>query len=64
MPRQQAQAELDAIHRQFLAEVLPGSGLAGRENVQRFVREGHLVLYPAASGMSRAAITVRQAMRR
>ncbi|MGD0774678.1 MAG: ABC transporter permease [Candidatus Solibacter sp.] len=52
VPREQAQAELDGIHRQFLAEVLPASGLGSRENVQRFVREGHLVLQPAASGMS------------
>ena len=50
--RQQAQAELDVIHRQFLAEQLPISELSGLENVQRFAHEGHLVLRPAATGMA------------
>ena len=49
--REQAQAELDGIHRRLLAEQLSISELSGRENVQRFAREGHLVLRPAASGM-------------
>ena len=50
--RQQAQAELDVIHRQFLAQRLPISQFSGLETVQRFVYEGRLVLRPAASGMS------------
>jgi predicted permease len=50
--RQQAQAELDVIHRQFLAEQLPISELGGQENVQRFAREGRLVLRSAATGVS------------
>jgi predicted permease len=49
--RQQAQAELDVVNRQFLADQLSVSELRNWENVQRFVREGHLVLRPAASGM-------------
>jgi predicted permease len=47
-----AQAELDVIHRQFLAQQLPISQFSGLETVQRFVYEGRLVLRPAASGMS------------
>ena len=50
--REQAQAELDVIHHQFLAEQLPISELSGMENVQRFVREGHLVLRSAARGVA------------
>ena len=49
--REQAQAELDVIHRRFVTEQLSTWELGGRENVQRFAREGHLVLRPAASGM-------------
>jgi len=49
--REQAQAELDLIHRNFLAEQLSGSELSSRENVVRFAREGHLVLRPAATGL-------------
>ncbi len=52
--REQAQAELDVIHRRFLTEQLSVSELGSRENVQRFAREGHLVLQPAASGMDSA----------
>jgi predicted permease len=48
--RPQAQAELDVINRQFLAEQLPISEIGGMENVQRFARQGHLVLRPAATG--------------
>ena len=51
MSREQAQAELDGIHRQFLAEQLSVADLSGLPNVQRFVREGRLVLRPAASGL-------------
>lgn len=50
--QEQAQAELDLIHRQFVAEQLSISGLSGRENVRRFARESRLMLRPAASGMS------------
>jgi predicted permease len=49
--REQAQAELDVIHRQFLAEQRSTSQLSGLENVQRFARESHLLLRPAATGM-------------
>ena len=49
--REQAQAELDAMNRRFLADVLPASELAGEANVQRFVRDSRLVLRPSASGM-------------
>ncbi len=48
--REQAQAELDVIHRQLLTEQLSVSELRSRKNIQRFVRESHLVLRPAASG--------------
>ena len=51
MSRQQAQAELDGMSRQFLADVLPASELAGEANVQRFVRDNRLALRGAASGM-------------
>jgi predicted permease len=50
--REQAQAEVDVIHRQFLAQQLPISQFSGLETAQRFVYEGHLMLRPAASGMS------------
>jgi predicted permease len=51
IPREQAQAELDVIHRHFLAEQLPISDLGGMENVQRYAREDRLVLQPAARGI-------------
>jgi hypothetical protein len=50
--REQAQAELDVVHRRFLAEQLSISELRSLENVQRFAYQGRLVLRPAASGMS------------
>lgn len=50
--REQAQAELDVIHRHSLTEQLSISGLSSRENVQRFSRESRLMLRPAASGMA------------
>ena len=50
--REQAQAELDSIHRQWISEEALFSELGDRENIKRFVREGHLVLRPAASGMN------------
>lgn len=49
--REQAQAELDVIHRHFLTEQLSTWKLSSRESVQRFAREGHLILRPAATGM-------------
>ncbi|MBZ5591629.1 MAG: ABC transporter permease [Acidobacteriia bacterium] len=49
--REQAQAELDVIHRRLLAEQVSGSVIRGWENVQRFVRETHLALRPAATGV-------------
>jgi predicted permease len=49
--REQAQAELDVMHRQLLAEQLSVSELRGREFITRFVQESHLVLRPAATGM-------------
>lgn len=48
----EAQAELDVIHRQLLAEQLSASELRSRESMQRFIRESHLVLRPAATGTS------------
>ena len=48
--RAEAQAELDVIYRQLLAEQLAGSEQRNSENMQRMVRESHLVLRPAASG--------------
>ena len=48
--REPAQAELDAIRRQFLTERLSASEFGGLENVRHFVREGHLALRPAATG--------------
>ncbi|MGD0045598.1 MAG: ABC transporter permease [Bryobacteraceae bacterium] len=50
--REQAQAELDVIRRQVLAERLSASELGGMENVRHFVRDGHLALRPAATGVS------------
>jgi predicted permease len=50
--REQAQAELDIIHRRVLAEQLPVSELSYRESMQRFVAESHLVLRPAANGVN------------
>ena len=49
--REQAQAELDVIQRHFLTELLSISGFSSLQNVQRFARENHLVLQPAATGM-------------
>jgi predicted permease len=46
-----AQAELDVIHRQLLAEQLPASELRGSESMQRFARESRLLLLPAENGM-------------
>jgi len=48
---ERAQAEADAMHRQLIAEQLAASGEPNDENLQRFVRESHLVLRPAASGL-------------
>lgn len=48
--REQAQAELDTIHRQLLMEYLSASELRNRENMQRFARETHLLVRPAANG--------------
>src|SRR6266436_5294847 len=50
--REQAQAELDVIHRRLLAEQLSVSELRDRESMQRFVAESHLVLRPAANGVN------------
>ncbi len=46
----QAQAELDVIHRQVLADELPRSDVRAWHNIQSLVRESHLVLRSAASG--------------
>jgi predicted permease len=48
--RDQAQAELDVIHRELLAEQLSVSENRGLKNIQRFARESHLRLRPAAHG--------------
>ena len=48
--RQQAQAELDVMHRQLLADQFSASDLTGLANARRFVRDDHLVLQPAATG--------------
>src|SRR5262249_35708983 len=48
--REQAQAELDILHHRQLVEQLAVSELRGRENTERFVRESHLLLRPAANG--------------
>jgi len=47
----QAEAELDVIHRRLLAEQLAVSERRDSQSIQRFVRESHLVLHPAANGM-------------
>jgi predicted permease len=49
--REQAQAELDVVHRRLLSEQLSRSEFGGMENLQRFAREGHLRLRPASTGM-------------
>ncbi|MGB7759967.1 MAG: ABC transporter permease [Bryobacteraceae bacterium] len=49
--RERAQAELDVISRQVLAEQLSASELGSIENVRHFVRDGHLALRPAATGV-------------
>ncbi len=48
--REQAQAELNVIHRRFLAGQLSVSELGGMGNVQRYARESRLQLAPAAGG--------------
>jgi predicted permease len=48
----QAEAELDAIHRQLLTEQLAVSERRDTQSLQRLVRESHLVLHPAWNGMS------------
>ena len=48
---ERAQAELDVIRRQFLAEQLSASELGSLENVRHFVRDGHLALRSAATGV-------------
>jgi len=50
--REQAQAELDIIHRRLLAEQLSVSESRDRESMQRFVAGSHLVLRPAANGVN------------
>ena len=50
--REQAQAELDVLHRQLLVEQLATSEMRAWPKLQRFVRESHLVLQPAANGLS------------
>ena len=50
--REQAQAELDIIHRRLLAEQLAVSELHDRESMQRFVAGSHLVLRPAENGVN------------
>jgi predicted permease len=51
MPVEQAQAELDVINKNFVAEKLSLSEIGAQENVVRFAREGHLILRPAATGL-------------
>ena len=48
--REQAHAELNVIHRRFLAGRLSVSALAGMGNVQRYARESRLELQTAAGG--------------
>lgn len=48
--RAQAQAEVDVIHRQLLAQQLSASERRDSEKMQRFVRESHLVLRSAKTG--------------
>src|SRR5262249_3223030 len=47
----QAEAELDVINRRTLEEQLAVSERRDSESLQRLVRESHLVLHPAATGM-------------
>src|SRR6266513_3655114 len=47
----QAEAELDVIHRRLYAEQLAVSEYRDSQSWQRLVRESHLVLHPAATGM-------------
>ena len=47
----EAQAEADVIYRQLNSAQLSASGLRGRENMQRFVRESRVMLRPAGTGM-------------
>ena len=47
----QAEGELDVIHRRLLAEQLSASESSTTLFFQRLVRESHLVLLPAATGM-------------
>jgi hypothetical protein len=49
--REQAQAELDVIHRQLLAEDLAAAERRS-ESMQRFVQASHLQLKPAAYGVT------------
>jgi predicted permease len=49
--REQAQAELDVIHRQLLAEDLAAAERRS-ESMQRFVQASHLQLKPAANGVT------------
>jgi predicted permease len=46
----QAQAALDGACRRVLAESLPASGLAGRADVERFVRDVRLLVRSSATG--------------
>ena len=48
--RQQAEAELDVIHRQLMVEQIATYEGRNRESMQQFVRESHLVLRSAESG--------------
>ena len=47
----QAEAELDVIHRRLYAEQLAVSEYRDSQSWQRLVRESHLVLHPAATGL-------------
>ena len=47
----QAETELDVIHRRLYAEQLAVSEYRDSQSWQRLVRESHLVLHPAATGM-------------
>jgi putative ABC transport system permease protein len=51
VPIARAQAELDAIHRQLLAEQLDASQSRASQSLQRLVRESRLVLLPAGNGI-------------
>jgi len=50
----QAEAELDVMHRALLADQLAASDLRGSQSMQRMVRESHLVLRPAGTGVFNA----------